>query len=307
MRRRVAVVDTGTNSTRLMVADYDEGRLKEVVRKTAVTRLGEGVSGSGCLSAEAMDRVRSCFLSYRDVINSLKAEAAIVLATSSVRDASNGEEFIASLAREGTMEYRILSGGEEAKLSFAGASMGQPENMRITMVDVGGGSTEIASGIAGEADYSVSLDLGCVRLTERYLADDPPHPDQLQKAEHHVREMLAQEVEFDGPEGPGRMVAVAGTATSLAALDMGLEVYDRDAVHGHIISTTRMNELYMQLAGMTNDRRVELNMPPGRADIIVAGTLILLNIAAGAGAEEVQVSEKDILDGAALVLIREEL
>jgi exopolyphosphatase/guanosine-5'-triphosphate,3'-diphosphate pyrophosphatase len=302
MVRRVAVVDTGTNSTRLAVADIEEGRLTEIARKTEITRLGEDVPRTGRLKPEAMERVRLCFEGYLKITSYLEVDDAVILATSSVRDAADGEEFIAALAKRGSYEYRILTGEQEAALSFAGASVGMPAGFSMTLLDVGGGSTEFASGTGGEADYAVSLNLGCVRLTEKYLRGDPPTTDELNMAESYVRKKISDEVEEDRVRGADRLLAVAGTATSLAMVDLQLPEYDRSIVDGHVLKTDRVKEMAEELAALTAQQRHVFNLPPGRADVIVGGAIILYNAALHCGSDEIHVSEKDILDGAAISL-----
>ncbi len=300
MARRVAVVDTGTNSTRLLVADIEGGNLLEVARETQITRLGQGVERNGRLDPQAKERVERCFAGYRKLTAYLEAEDTLLLATSSVRDAADGEEFIAALARKAAYDYRILSGAREAELSFTGASIGQPPDAVLLVADIGGGSTELARGKGGEAGDAFSLEIGCVRLTESLLTSDPPLPEELKAAARLVEEKLDSLAHgflagFDG------LIGVAGSVTALAALDLGLERYDRELVHGHLLTGKAVRRLLGELAAATAaERRSYPVLEAGRADVIVAGALILDRLLERSGAGEIQVSENDILDGAAL-------
>ncbi|HDZ59809.1 MAG TPA: Ppx/GppA family phosphatase [Actinobacteria bacterium] len=299
--RRVTVVDTGTNSTRMLVADVEGNFLKELARDTQTTRLGEGVQEHGRLSESAMRRVERCFSGFRKKSRFLESDYNLLLATSSVRDAINGEEFIASLAKRAAFDCRILTGEQEAGLAFAGASIGQPQEARLLMMDVGGGSTEVAAGSGGKADYAVSLDLGCVRLKETMLSQDPPEPAEMDAAAAHVQGLLRQAVDIKRLGRPDQALAVAGTATSLAAIDLGLEVYDREQIHGHVMGRERLGEITSRLAAMKpGERRKMAALAKGRADVIVAGALILTGVMESAGIGEIMISENDLLDGAAL-------
>ncbi len=306
--RRVTIVDTGTNSTRMLIADVEGSIIKEVSRDTQITRLGEGVQEHGRLSPEAMRRVERCFSGYRKISRYLESDDELLLATSSVRDAANGEAFIASLAKGAGFDYRILSGEQEAGLAFAGASIGQPEEVRLMLVDAGGGSTEIAAGSGGVADYTVSINLGCVRLKETMLSRDPPDPAEMDAAAAHIQLLLRQALDVNRLGEPNRVLAVAGTATSLAAIDLGLEEYDRERIHGHVMGRDRLQELTYKLAAMkVSERRKMTTLEKGRADVIVAGALILTGVMVSAGVDEIIISENDLLDGAALRYARREL
>lgn len=299
MARRVAVVDTGTNSTRLLVADIDAGELKEVARRTEITRLGEGVEARGWLNDAAKARVRNCFEAYSRLTTYLEAEDLLLLATSSVRDAADGEEFVASLAKKASYDYRILTGEQEAALAFEGAVIGQPENIRLLVADIGGGSTELAVGSATAVEAAVSIDIGCVRMKEKYLLQDPPETVEMDALAGEVDELLTRHAGMF--EALDRLIGVAGTVTSLAALNLGLSQYDREQVHGHRLSGQAINRLVDTLAGMPAAEREEYGvLEAGRADVIVAGGIILQRLLLLAGVGEIVVSENDILDGAAL-------
>jgi exopolyphosphatase/guanosine-5'-triphosphate,3'-diphosphate pyrophosphatase len=275
---RVAAVDLGTNSTRLLVADAN-GTLEEVVRRLNITRLGEGVDERHKLLPLPIARVRNVLSEYRRELESLGAERTLCIATSAVRDAENGEAFLGEIEWSYGFKTRLLTGEEEAALTLRGIGAVEPGTL---VVDIGGGSTELQ--IVG-ADLRVSLDIGCVRLTERFGED-------VAAVREHVRELLPQ-------ANVERAVGVAGTVTTIAALDLGLDEYDPEPIHGHRISSDAANEQLARLAGMPVEARAEI-VEPGRAPVIVAGAAILAEILAFYGLEGIEASERDILHGAAL-------
>ena len=275
---RVAAVDLGTNSTRLLVADAN-GTLQEVVRRLTITRLGEGVDERRKLLPLPIARVRNVLSDYRRELEALGAERTLCIATSAVRDAENGEAFLGEIEWSYGFATRLLTGQEEAEMTLRGIGAVEPETL---VVDIGGGSTELQ--IVG-TDLRVSLDIGCVRLTERFGED-------VAAVREHVRGVL--------PEASAeRAVGVAGTVTTIAALDLGLDEYDPERIHGHRISSEAANEQLARLAAMTVEARAEI-VEPGRAPVIVAGAAILAEILAFYGLEGIQASERDILHGAAL-------
>ena len=275
---RVAAVDLGTNSTRLLVADAN-GTLDEVVRRLRITRLGEGVDERRKLLPLPIARVRNVLSEYRRELEALGAERTLCIATSAVRDAENGEAFLGEIEWSYGFATRLLTGEEEAALTLRGIGTVEPETL---VVDIGGGSTELQ--IVG-TDLRVSLDIGCVRLTERFGED-------VAAVRQHVRGLL--------PEASAeRAVGVAGTVTTIAALDLGLDEYDPERIHGHRISSEAANEQLVRLAAMTEEARAEI-VEPGRAPVIVAGTAILAEILAFYALEGIEASERDILHGAAL-------
>jgi exopolyphosphatase/guanosine-5'-triphosphate,3'-diphosphate pyrophosphatase len=275
---RVAAVDLGTNSTRLLVADAN-GTLEEVVRRLNITRLGEGVDERHKLLPLPIARVRNVLSEYRRELESLGADRTLCIATSAVRDAENGEAFLGEIEWSYGFTTRLLTGEEEAALTLRGIGAVEPGTL---VVDIGGGSTELQ--IVG-ADLRVSLDIGCVRLTERFGED-------VAAVREHVRELLPQ-------ASVERAVGVAGTVTTIAALDLGLDEYDPERIHGHRISSDAANEQLARLAGMPVEARAEI-VEPGRASVIVAGAAILAEILAFYGLEGIEASERDILHGAAL-------
>jgi exopolyphosphatase / guanosine-5'-triphosphate,3'-diphosphate pyrophosphatase len=275
---RVAAVDLGTNSTRLLVADAN-GTLEEVVRRLEITRLGEGVDLRRVLLPVAIARVRNVLVDYRREAEALGAERVLCIATSAVRDAENGEAFLGEIEWSHGFTTRLLSGEEEAEMTLRGIGALEPGTL---VVDVGGGSTEVQ--VAGTG-VRASLDVGCVRLTERFGED-------VVAVRAHVRGLLPE-------ASPERAVGVAGTVTTLAALDLGLDEYDPVRVHGHVLSRDAVERQTARLAALTVDERARI-MEPGRAPVIVAGAAILSEVLAFYGLDGIRASERDILHGAAL-------
>lgn len=298
---KIAIIDTGTNSTRLLIAEMKTEGLEELVRLTEVTRLGEGVDGGSRLHSEAKQRVRKCVDRYAEQIKAKQVERTIVLATSSVRDASDGENYLRSLATGHEFEWKLLTGEEEASLSFSGAVTGVSKNTQVTLFDVGGGSTEVVSGRDDVVEFAHSLDLGCVRVTERYIKSDPPAQRELDEARGFIEDLISNEIDLTCVKKADRAIAVAGTATALAAIDLQLERYERNRVQGHKMSLERVGEILGGFSGMTEAQKLKIKtMEQGRADVIVAGTMILECLMRYMGAKVVEVSELDILNGAAL-------
>jgi exopolyphosphatase/guanosine-5'-triphosphate,3'-diphosphate pyrophosphatase len=275
---RVAAVDLGTNSTRLLVADAN-GTLDEVVRRLRITRLGEGVDERRKLLPLPIARVRNVLSEYRRELEALGAERTLCIATSAVRDAENGEAFLGEIEWSYGFATRLLSGDEEAEMTLRGIGPVEPGTL---VVDIGGGSTELQ--LVGR-DLRVSLDIGCVRLTERFGED-------VAAVREHVRGLLPE-------ASPERAVGVAGTVTTIAALDLGLDEYDPERIHGHRIASEAANEQLARLAAMPVEARAEI-VEPGRAPVIVAGVAILAEILAFYALEGIEASERDILHGAAL-------
>jgi exopolyphosphatase / guanosine-5'-triphosphate,3'-diphosphate pyrophosphatase len=284
---RVAVIDLGTNTTRLLVADVVSAAVDEVVRRVRITGLGEGVDSRRRLLPLPVARVRNCLAEYRRELESLGAERTLAVATSAIRDAENGEAFLGEIEWSYGFTTRLLSGDEEAELTLRG--VGESDGGAI-VVDIGGGSTELIG-----ADRRVSLDIGSVRLTERHLASDPPTADELEACAAAVRAVL--------PEAPRpeRAIGVAGTITSLAALDLGLDEYDPGRVHSHRFSVRAIEEQLTRLAAMPlAERRRVPALDPERAPVVVAGAVILREVLVHSGLDEIEASERDLLHGAAL-------
>jgi exopolyphosphatase/guanosine-5'-triphosphate,3'-diphosphate pyrophosphatase len=275
----VAAVDQGTNTTRLLVADIGDGRVEELHRETRITRLGEGVDSRHRLLPLPIARVRNVLTDYRRTAESLGAERTLLVATSAVRDAENGEAFLGEIEWSYGFSTRLLSGDEEAELTKRGVG---ELGAATLLVDIGGGSTELVLG-----DFHTSLAMGSSRFTERYGEDVPALEEATRK--------LLPELE------PQDAVGVAATITTLAALDLGLEQYDRERVHGHLLTRDGARAQLERLAALPLDERRRVPaLDPERAPVIVAGAAILVAILDAYDLPAIRASERDILDGAAL-------
>jgi exopolyphosphatase/guanosine-5'-triphosphate,3'-diphosphate pyrophosphatase len=276
---RVAAIDQGTNTTRLLVADVEDGNARELHRETRITRLGEGVDTRGRLLPVPIARVRNTLSDYRRTAESLGAERTLLIATSAVRDAENGEAFLGEIEWSYGFATQLLSGDDEAELTrrgLGGIAAG------TLLVDIGGGSTELVLD-----DFRVSLPLGSVRFTER-------HGEKISALEAAALALLP-------PLEPRDAIGVAGTVTTLAALDLGLESYDRERVDGHFLTRERARAQLARLAALPlEERRLVPALDPERAPVIVAGAAILVAILETYGVDGIRASERDILDGAAL-------
>jgi exopolyphosphatase/guanosine-5'-triphosphate,3'-diphosphate pyrophosphatase len=284
---RVGVVDLGTNSTRLLVAEVDDGRVEEVARHTQITRLGEGVDERRKLLPLPIARVRNVLADYRRELEELGAERVLAIGTSAIRDAENGEAFLGEVEWSYGFATRLLSGSDEAQLTRRGVANGRELGDDTLVLDVGGGSTELIM-----ARKRTSLDVGSVRLTERHLHSDPPTDEELEAAARAVRDELPS-LEPDGAIG------VAGTITTLAALELG--GYDPQRVHGYRLSREGVGAQLDRLASLPLAKRRELaGLEPERAPVIVAGAVIVREVLDRYGLSGLEVSERDILHGAAL-------
>ncbi len=303
---RVAVVDIGTNSTRLLIADVDpdSGSVQELVRHSNVTRLGHGVDATGALAPEAMDRVFGTLAGYRAEIDANGAGANLAVLTSAVRDASNGADFAARVREDFGLDARVLSGDEEAQLTFLGAMAGRPAPTEPTVViDIGGGSTEFVVGVGRAAAFHTSLHAGVVRMSERHIHSDPPAPHELQELALDVRAVLLDGLPPDERAPVEHGIAVAGTATSAASIDLELDPYDPARVHGYTLQLGTVELLLARLADMAEpERRQVVGLNPDRAPTIVAGMILLEEAMRAFELEHVEVSEHDILYGGALRL-----
>jgi len=289
---RVAAVDIGTNSTRLLVADIDGESVRELARRLEITRLGEGVDERHILLPQAIARVRNVLAEYRRAAEEAGADRTLAFATSAVRDAENGEAFLGEIEWSYAFKTRLLAGDEEALLTFRGVSAGRDVAPGTIVIDVGGGSTELILGDAAGVAFYTSLDLGCVRLTERFGTD-------FGAAAAHVRDMLAGSVPAE--VRPRAAIGVAGTITTIATLDLGLEEEDPDTVHGHSLSAETVAAWTERLEGMSVEEiRALRGMHPGRAPVIAAGAVVVRETLAYFGLETLEVSEHDIMHGAAL-------
>jgi exopolyphosphatase / guanosine-5'-triphosphate,3'-diphosphate pyrophosphatase len=298
---RVAIIDIGTNSTRLLVADVDGGRVEEVERRSTVTRLGRGVDTSAQLSNEAIEDVCSAVAEYIALYEDLGVEKVTAIATSAVRDAENSGAFIAELRERFALDATILDGAREAHLTYFGATAARTPSDRTLVVDIGGGSTELVVGDGLDLSFYDSLQIGTVRHTERHLPGDPPTPAELEDLANDVRSLIAQSLEGAALASAEIGIGVAGTPTSLAAIDQGLDPYDPERVHGYTLSLSSIQRMFSELAAMPLAQRLEVpGLHPGRAPTIVAGVVILIQVMRAFGLSEIEASEHDILWGAAL-------
>jgi exopolyphosphatase/guanosine-5'-triphosphate,3'-diphosphate pyrophosphatase len=300
---RVAVVDIGTNSTRLLIADVTGNRVTEIERRTTVTRLGQGVDHSGELQPEAMQRVYAALDTYKKLIDDNNVDAKTGVLTSAVRDARNGAAFTATVNERYAINARTITGDEEARLTYLGATSDRTDD-NITarvVIDVGGGSTELVVGHGATVDFHASTQAGVVRQTERFLRSDPPRPEELQLLQAEAAEIFTQAVPETTRTRVTQGIAVAGTATSCAAILQELDPYDPARVHGFRLLRAQTEMLLARLAGMTlAQRRHVTGLHPDRAPAIVAGVILLLEAMRTFDLAEVEVSEHDILRGAAL-------
>lgn len=291
-----AAIDCGTNSTRLLVAGGDGATVERLMR---ITRLGQGVDAAGRLAAEAVERTLAVLREYRATMDRLGADRVRMTATSAARDAVNREEFLAAAEAVVGVRPELLSGEEEARLSFLGATSELDRaDGPFLVVDIGGGSTEFALGTT-EPDGVVSTDMGCVRISERFLHHDPPLPEELSQALSVARDHLEDVARvLPTAADAGRLVGLAGTVTTVAAVELGLPAYDRDRIHHFVLTRAAMEDVFRTLA--TENRAQRLANPgleEARADVIVGGMVVLVAVMRFFGFDELLVSEADILDG----------
>jgi exopolyphosphatase/guanosine-5'-triphosphate,3'-diphosphate pyrophosphatase len=298
---RVAAVDIGTNSTRLLVADIGSGRIQDVERESRVTRLGEGVDTRRRLLPVPIARVRNVLSEFRRMLESRGAERTLAIATSAIRDAENGEAFLGEVEWSYGFTTRLLTGHEEAMMMFRGVTSERQLGAGAVILDIGGGSTELVAGGPDGVHWHDSLDIGSVRLTERFLASDPPTSAELETCATAVRALLAERVPDEIRSATRSAVGVAGTITSIAALALGLDAYDRDRVHGFELTADALDEQLQRLAAVPIAERRQLRpLDPERAPVIVAGAVIARETLAFFDLASMEISERDILDGAAL-------
>lgn len=309
---RYAAIDIGTVTCRMLVVDADESRLHELTREYVITNLGEGVDATGELKPEAIDRVVRAidgFLAVRDSLSTpdYPVVRTVAVATSAARDARNAAEFAARL-RERGIELSVIPGSREAALSFSGASI-DFSGERLMVVDVGGGSTEVVMGVGGaEPLCAHSFNVGCRRVTEKFLASDPPAPEELARARAWIREQMASWFADQAKEAADleRVVAVAGTATTVVSIRDRMETYDSSRVHKARVSRQELLEVYERLAALPlSARKNVVGLDPKRAPVMVAGLLILLEVLDFAGIDAFTVSETDILHGITLAVSHE--
>jgi exopolyphosphatase/guanosine-5'-triphosphate,3'-diphosphate pyrophosphatase len=303
--RRVAAIDCGTNSIRLLIADVVAGQVSDRVREMRIVRLGENVDATGRLSDAALSRTFEALDVYAGLIHAheVPPDAIRMAATSATRDAENREAFVAGVVDRLGVSPDVLTGDEEAALSFAGAGSallpGTPEPWLV--VDIGGGSTECVLGDASGVRAARSVNVGCVRITERRLRADPPSADEIAAAVDDIDGALRLAAETVDLAAAATLVGLAGSVTTVTALALDLPAYEPTAIHGSRITATDVHQVATDLLRMTRQERAALPvMHPGRADVIAAGALILDRVLVAAGADSVVASEHDILDGLAL-------
>ena len=295
---RVAAIDCGTNSVRLLVSDLSTPVPTDVVRRMEIVRLGRGVDRTGRLAPEAIEATRLALAEYAVQIRELGVARTRMVATSATRDAANAADFQSMVHETLGLAPEVITGSEEAHLSFAGAVRGLPAHLPepYLVVDIGGGSTEFVVGTR-EPEHAISVDIGCVRMTERHLVDDPPTLEQVLEAEADIAAAVGRALAVVGTDGR-TLVGLAGSVTTVTALALGLDAYRPEAIHHARVSYDEVTTVTRDLLGMTRERRLALPvMHPGRADVIGAGALILRVLMDAVGAPAVVASEHDILDG----------
>ena len=296
---RVAVVDLGTNSTRLLVADVDEGQAIELDRRITITKLGEGVDGGRHLAPRAVERVHTCLADYRARIDRYAPDLQLAYATSAVRDALNGDDFLEEIESRFGLPTRLLSGDEEALLTFAGVAAGRDLADPTVIVDIGGGSTEIVLGGTAGVVFHTSLDFGCVRLSERYAEPEGGGSPDVAALTDHVGSLLRDTVPSE-PQ-PALGIGTAGTVTTLGTLHLGLPEEDPAALHGHRLPASWIPAEAQRLATTpVAELRRRPGIAPERAAVIAAGALALAEIVRYFDLPELEVSETDVLHGVAL-------
>jgi exopolyphosphatase / guanosine-5'-triphosphate,3'-diphosphate pyrophosphatase len=302
---RVAAIDCGTNSIRLLIADIDGSNFREVVRDMEIVRLGQGVDETGQFHPDAIARTLAAVDKFAAEIAKRGVEKIRFCATSATRDATNRHLFVDGVRDRLGIELEVISGDEEAALSFAGAIKDlDPSNGPFLVVDIGGGSTEFVFGTA-TVEASRSVNIGCVRMTERHFASDPATAEQIELARTDIQAAIAQAAAVVPITQAKTLVAVAGTATTVAAAALDLPEYDRYAIHLSRISAQQTHDAATMFATTTREQRLQLGyMHPGRVDVIAAGSLVLSEIMKATGATEFIASESDILDGMAFSLAR---
>jgi exopolyphosphatase/guanosine-5'-triphosphate,3'-diphosphate pyrophosphatase len=302
---RVAAIDCGTNSIRLLIADIDGNNFREVVRDMEIVRLGQGVDETGQFHPDAIARTLAAVDKFAAEIAKRGVEKIRFCATSATRDATNRHLFVDGVRERLGIELEVISGDEEAALSFAGAIKDlDSSNGPFLVVDIGGGSTEFVFGTS-TVEAARSVNIGCVRMTERHFATDPATPEQIEAARSDIQAAIAQAAAVVPITQAKTLVAVAGTATTVAAAALDLPEYDRYAIHLSRISAQQTHDAATMFATSTREQRLALGyMHPGRVDVIAAGSLVLSEIMKATGASEFIASESDILDGMAFSLAR---
>ena len=300
---RVAAIDCGTNSIRLLIADINGDNFQEITREMEIVRLGQGVDATGKFDPEAIERTLTATRRYAEIIASKGVEKIRFCATSATRDASNRDLFIDGVREILGIEPEVIPGTEEAELSFIGATKGLTHTESpYLVVDIGGGSTEFVLGDS-EVKYAKSVNIGCVRMSERHLNKAPQDPLAVQKAIQDIEDAIAEAAYIVPIKEAKILIAVAGTATTVAAAALGLSEYDRHSIHLSRIPAAKVFEVAQMFSLMSREEIAALGyMHPGRVDVIAAGSLVLARVMLATGATEFVASESDILDGMAWAL-----
>jgi exopolyphosphatase/guanosine-5'-triphosphate,3'-diphosphate pyrophosphatase len=301
---RVATIDIGTNSVLLLIAEYEGDALRPVVERATITRLGQGVDRDRRLRPEAVARTLACLAEYEVALREHAVSRLDIVGTSAMRDAAGGDAFIAQAKEILGVAPRVIDGAEEARLTFIGALSGLAVQGKVTVFDIGGGSTEIVNGesspVTRRIHAAVSLNVGCVRLFERHVRSDPPSAEEMQRVERDIAEALSSAPEF---EAGATLVGVAGTVTQLAAVELELERYDAARVHGSELTRGAVDRLTTRLRSLTLAERRELRgMEPSRADVIVVGSAIARAVLSWSGATKLLVSDRGVRWGLAAEL-----
>ena len=302
---RIAVVDVGTNTTRLYVAEIEDGQVaRELTRVSRVTRLGAGVDASGRLAADALAREYTVLDEYHQLIEATAPDKAIAVMTSAVRDAANGKQFADDVAGRFGLDVNVISGDEEAQLTYLGATdqlSADPDGAATLVFDIGGGSTELVIGHGERVDFHVSTQAGVVRHADRHVSSDPPTTEELEALAKDIRALLDEAVPAQFRSHPGRALGVAGTPTSLAAIAQALDPYDSERVHGYRLTAQERDAIFERLRTIPLAQRKQVKgLHPDRAIAILPGIMILTEIMRLFELDAIEVSEHDILRGAAL-------
>ncbi|MEA2016129.1 MAG: Ppx/GppA phosphatase family protein [Actinomycetota bacterium] len=314
---RLAAIDIGTNSTRLLLGDYSRDIFSILERKMRITRLGSGLGENNTISKDSADKTLDILKTYNKLIESYNVNKCRAVGTSALRTAKNRSDFISSAEKILGIRIDVIGGDEEARLSFYGATkdiirdynksggIGKVNSKKILVLDVGGGSSEFILGEkSSRPDFIKSVDIGCVNISERYMNSDIPDAGQLNKMNNHIRKKLETTIKKIKNLKAGYLIGVAGTISTLASIDLRLDKYDSDRIHKHILEFGKIKEIYSYLCGLNlEDRKKVRGMDPGRADVIIGGTAIVINVLEMLGSEFICASEKDILDGIIYTLI----
>ncbi|HVS67372.1 MAG TPA: Ppx/GppA phosphatase family protein [Mycobacteriales bacterium] len=305
---RVAALDCGTNSLRLLIADVEGPKLTDVVRRMEVVRLGAGVDRTGQLAPEALARTFAVLDDYAEQIAGFGVDAVRMVATSATRDAGNRDEFVAGVVQRLGAEPEVVTGAEEASLSFLGATRELQDTAELStpylVVDIGGGSTEFVLGDTSGVNAALSVDVGCVRMTERHLVDDPPTAAQIEAARHDIVAAIERVRAVVPIERAATLIGLAGSVTTVVAIALGLTEYDAERIHHARVPAADVHRVTAELlAASRSDRAAMPVMHPGRVDVIGGGALVLDTLLAEGGFADVVASEHDILDGIAFSMV----